>query len=173
MVARKKEEGRMNTMDHRKYNPDRFTRSSLRLPDRDYATTSAYYSITLCADRREPVFEIPVIRQFLLETWQALPKRFPSLTLDEFVIMPDHIHFIIRLDSTQKGAPTLGQVIGAYKSIVAVAWLDHIKSNNMECSGRIWQRNYHERVVRIAELEEKRRYIRNNPTKLQNNMQRT
>ncbi len=159
-------------MDHHKYNPDRFTRRSLRLPDRDYATKSAY-SITLCADRREPVFEIPVIRQFLLETWQALPKRFPSVTLDEFVIMPDHIHFIIWLDSTQKDAPTLGQVIGAYKSIVAVAWLDHIKTNDMECSGRIWQRNYHERVVRIAELEKKRRYVRNNPTKRQNKMQRT
>jgi hypothetical protein len=80
-------------------------------------------------------------------------------------------HAILWLNDTQKDAPTLGQVVGAYKSIVAVLWLDYIKSNNMECSGRVWQRNFHERVVRIAELGKKRRYIRDNPAKLRKKVQ--
>ena len=162
MIARNREQEGQSTMDHRKYNPDRFTRQSLRLPERGYTTTSAYF-ITLRADQPEPIFEIPKIRQLLLETWQALPKRFPWVTLDEFVIMPDHVHFILWLDSSQKDSPTLGRVIGAYKSIVAIAWLDHIKTNNLQCSGRIWQRNYYERIVRMSELEKTRAYIRNNP----------
>jgi putative transposase len=147
-----------------KYNPDFCHRRSVRLQDRDYNAASAYF-ITLCADRPEPIFEIPELRKILTETWQALPVRFPNVSLDEFVIMPDHIHFILWLHRSQEATPTLGRVIGTYKSLAAVTWLNHIKSNNLECSGRIWHRNYYERVVRIAELEQTRQYIRENPTK--------
>ncbi len=152
-------------MNHKKYNPDIHHRHSVRLPDRDYSSASAYF-VTLCADRPEPIFTIPELRTILIETWQTLPERFPSVSLDEFIIMPDHIHFIIWLYRTQEPAPTLGRVIGTYKSQAALAWLNHIKFNNLECSGRIWHRNYYERVVRIAELEQTRQYIRSNPGKL-------
>ncbi len=155
-------------MNHSKYDPDNFDRKSLRLPTRNYAAKSAYF-ITIRSDQHQPLFEIPELRDILTETWNALPKRFPSVTLDEFIIMPDHIHFILWLDYAQQTTPTLGSVIGAYKSLVAVAWLRHIESNNLiQYPGRIWQRNYYERVVRISELEQTRLYIRNNPTKRKN-----
>ena len=151
-------------MKHSKYNPDRFTRRSIRLPDRDYTSASAHF-VTIHADRHEPLFETPELRKILEDNWKALPDRFSTVELDEFVIMPDHIHFILWLNNKQKDAPTLGRVVGAYKSLTAVAWLRHIKSNNMECSGRIWQGNFYERIIRISELEKTRAYIRNNPTK--------
>ncbi len=155
-------------MDHSKYNPDHFTRRSLRLPTRNYASKSAYF-ITIRSDHFQPLFEIPELRTILAETWNSLPKRFPSVTLDEFIIMPDHIHFILWLDHVQQNTLTLGRVIGAYKSLAAVAWLRHIESNNLlQYPGRIWQRNYYERVIRISELEQTRLYIRNNPTKRRN-----
>ena len=153
-------------MDHRKYNPDLFTRRSLRLPDRDYTKTNAYF-VTIRAKQYEPIFEAPELRKILLETWQALPERFHGVTLDEFVVMPDHIHFILWLDGKIENVPALGSVVGAYKSLTTVAWLRHIKSAGLECSGLIWQRNYYERVIRIEELEKTRQYIRNNPTELQ------
>jgi len=151
-------------MDHKHYNPDRFTRRSLRLSTRNYASTGAYF-VTICADEDEPVFEIPELRTILLETWHALPKRFPGVKLDEFVVMPDHIHFILWLNSVVKHAPTLGSVVGAYKSLTTVAWLRHIKASGMDCPGLLWHDNYYERVVRSDELESTRQYIRNNPTK--------
>jgi putative transposase len=78
--------------------------------------------------------------------------------------MPDHIHFILQLNPTPQNAPTLPSVVGAYKSLVAVAWLRHIETNNLiEYPGKIWQSNFYERIVCKSELEEKRRYIRNNP----------
>ena len=81
--------------------------------------------------------------------------------------MPDHLHFILRLEGNVENAPTLGRVIGAYKSLTTVVWLRHILANNMECSARLWQRDYFEHVIRDAqELEQKRHYIRNNPIKL-------
>jgi REP element-mobilizing transposase RayT len=154
-------------MPHRHYNPDRYTRQTIRLTHRDYTWTNAYF-VTIRAARPEPLFETLILRQLLLETWQSLPDHFPTISLDEFIIMPDHIHFILWLNNTQEKAPTLGNIVGAYKSIIAVSWLNHIKATKIECSGRIWQRNYYERVIRIAELEKTREYIRNNPAKLAN-----
>ncbi len=114
-------------MVYRKYDPDRFTRRSLRISDRDYSSASAYF-VTIRAEQREPVFEIPELRKILVETWKALPDRFTGVKLDEFVVMPDHIHFIIWLDGLVENAPTLGSVVGAYKSITTVTWYQHLKA---------------------------------------------
>jgi len=154
-------------MSKKPYNPDTYRRKPLRLPKHDYTWTGAYY-VTIRAEQHEPVFDIPELRTILEETWQALPDRYPGVTLDEFVIMPDHVHFILWLDGTRDKAPTLGQVIGAYKSKTTVVWYNHLKEKNLTWPGHVWQRNYNDRVIRdTAELEIKRQYIRNNPIRLQ------
>ena len=156
-------------LNYKKYDSDRsirHTRKSLRLPTHNYAWTGSYF-VTICAKERGPLFETLELRTILTETWHDLPNRFPGLTLDEFVVMPDHVHFILHLQGNVEKPPTLGQVIGAYKSITTVAWLRHIEATGMNCSGRFWQANYFERILRnIDELEEKREYTRNNPLKL-------
>jgi putative transposase len=153
-------------MDHRRYNPDRFTRKSLRLPHRDYSAAGAYF-VTIRALPPDPLFEIPKLRYILLQVWQDLPKRFAHVRLDEFVIMPDHVHFILWLDGTRGKNLTLGSVVGVYKSLTTVLWLQHLKSvgKDMRYSCRIWQEGYYDRVVRVDELEQTRQYIRDNPTK--------
>src|SRR5690349_16943573 len=152
----------------KRYNSDlsiRYNRQSIRLKTHNYEWTGTYF-VTIGTDRREPLFEIPELRAILIENWKALPDRFPNVTLDEFVIMPDHIHFIIWLEGNVENAPSLGSVIGAYKSLTAVAWLRHIKTTGMECSARIWETNYYDRIIRdTKELEQEHLYIRNNPTK--------
>lgn len=157
------------TLSYKKYDSDRstrYTRKSLRLPTHNYGWTASYF-VTMRAKEPGPLFETPELRTILVDTWQDLPNRFPGLTLDEFVVMPDHVHFIIHLEGNVDKPATLGQVIGAYKSITTVAWLHHIEATGMNCIGRFWQGNYFERVLRdIPELEEKREYIRNNPLKL-------
>ncbi len=150
-------------MDHKYYNPDRFTRRSLRLPTHDYRSTGAYF-VTIRTYQYELLFEIPELRTILMENWQALPDRFPGVTLDEFVIMPDHIHFVVWLDDTVENPPRLGDVVGAYKSLTTMAWLKHIEGAGMNRSGRVWQRNYYEHIIYSqAHLDQKRQYIRNNP----------
>jgi REP element-mobilizing transposase RayT len=76
----------------------------------------------------DPLFEVPQLRQILMETWEALPQRFPGVTLDEFVVMPDHVHFIVWLDGLVDHAPTLGEVVGAYKSLTTAAWMRYSKA---------------------------------------------
>jgi len=116
---------------------------------------------------RDPLFAIPELYQIALDIWNGMPQRFPSVSFDEFVIMPDHVHCIIWLNKTQSEKPlTVGQVIGAYKSLVVVTWLNYIKEHDLNRSGKIWQRGFNDHIVRFGELEQKRQYIRNNPLKL-------
>ena len=98
--------------------------------------------MTICAQIREPLFDTPELRAILRNTWQELPQRFPGIALDEFVIMPDHVHGIIWLNGLVENAPTLSNVIGAYKSLTTNAWLHHITEAKLECSAKFWQRNY-------------------------------
>jgi REP element-mobilizing transposase RayT len=160
------------------YNPDIHHRRSIRLTGYDYSLMGAYF-VTVCTHNREMLLEDPVLKQITEQTWFDLPKRF-GVSLDEFIIMPNHVHFIIWI--TAVGAPlagdrgaganpvptpvTLAAVIGAFKSIVATDWLNWIKSNAPDRSARIWQRNYYERVIKEEEeLCRARQYIRDNPTK--------
>ena len=155
-------------MGTHRYDPDRstrFTRRSLRLKTHNYAWTGAYF-VTIRAREPEPLFEIPELRTILVDTWHALPQRFPGLTLDEFVVMPDHIHFIVFLEGNVEKAASLGSVVGTYKSLTTLAWLRHIEATKMERSGRFWQHNYYEHIIRDAEeLAKIRQYIRDNPSK--------
>lgn len=122
---------------------------------------------TICVRRpRRPLFEHPALRTILEETWQALPHRFPAVQLDEFVIMPDHIHFILWLDADCSEKTVFGDVVGAYKSLTTVAWLKYIKANGLNEVGKFWQDDFFERIIRNEhELLQQRTYIRNNPLK--------
>ncbi|HLD08139.1 MAG TPA: hypothetical protein VJB60_03675 [Candidatus Peribacterales bacterium] len=110
--------------------------------------------------------------------WQWLQWFYPNVLLDEFIVMPDHLHGIIKLGYCRgawPSAPTgltllsagvfaftnkpkpLGRLIGAFKTT----------STKITCFGqgnKIWQRDFNDRVVRSKdELEQIRRYIRENP----------
>jgi len=138
-------------------------RQSLRLAGHDYQSSG--YFVTIRTKHNEPVLEIPELRQIIESHWYALPQRFPSATLDEFVIMPDHIHLIICLNRTRTNAPTLGRIIGAYKSLTTTQWLRHVRMAKLSWEGALWQRNYYEEIIfdPSTELENIRQYIRDNP----------
>ena len=70
-------------------------RKSLRLKDYDYSRSGAYF-ITICTKNRELCFEkLPDLQSVVFFQWNALEVRFPAIQLDEFVVMPNHIHGII------------------------------------------------------------------------------
>jgi hypothetical protein len=51
-------------------------RQSLRVPKHDYVSIGTYF-VTMCAERREPLFEIPELRTILTETWcRVAEKRY-------------------------------------------------------------------------------------------------
>jgi hypothetical protein len=136
----------------------------LRLPTHNYGWTGTYL-VTIQAEAYAPSFEDPALRRILEETWQALPRPFPGLLLDTFVIGPQQVQFILSFEGNTNKAMTLGRVVEAYKSLVAVAWLAHleqVRSASPTPPMRIWQRSYSERCLHDAcELEQARRALRN------------
>jgi REP element-mobilizing transposase RayT len=143
-------------------------RRSIRLPEHDYASSGAYF-VTICTERRQPLLRARWAQQIVEDAWQWLPRRFSSVALDEIVLMPDHVHFVIWLQGGEEGdaaeqhaagAPTLGTIVGAFKTVAARS----INARRGTRGKRVWQRNYFERVIRDDdELERIREYIRNNP----------
>ena len=76
---------------------ENFRRKSTLLPNHDYSSPAVHH-VTLCAqgvEGRGPLFAHPVLYKLLQTNWLDLPHAFTSIRLDEFVIMPDHIHFLI------------------------------------------------------------------------------
>ena len=142
-------------------------RRSLRLPQHNYRWTASYF-VTIRSEHHEPVFDMPELRSIVEEGWQALPARFPHVELDAFIVMPDHMHGILHFAVTNTKSPSLGSVIGAYKSISTVVWLNYVKTHPVSWSGRLWQRDFHDHIIRdTADLQREREYIRLNPIRWQ------
>jgi len=147
------------------YDPSKHNRQSTRLPSYDYSSEGAYF-ITICLQERQPLLENAELRTILEENWHALPQRFPGIKLDDFVIMPDHTHFILWLTSHHGNVPTLGEVVGAYKSLTGRASLAYLRMQHHIHASQFWQRGFYEHVIRNEfELQQRRAYIRNNPLK--------
>jgi REP-associated tyrosine transposase len=105
--------------------------------------------------------------------WAELPGRFPQLEMDNFIVMPNHIHGII-LVAAQFIAPlvvhgckipgdanhrrhTLGEIIRAYKSVSA-------RKIRRLAPEFMWQRNYCDHIIRNEDsLNRIRQYISDNP----------
>ncbi len=150
-------------------------RRSIRLPNYDYSSAGAYF-VTACTKDRRPLLANERLARFVGQAWNWLPNRFPGLTLDEFIIMPDHVHFVVLLldpgdhersfrdrrgghPAAQK-PPPLGTVVGAFKTVASRS----INASQGTRGQSVWQRNYYEHVVRSEEeLTRIREYIKNNP----------
>ena len=236
------------------YDPDKHHRRSIRLKGYDYSSPGAYF-VTICTRGRECVLDDPVVTGIITDVWHALPGWFPTIVLDEFVVMPNHVHLIVWLqgDNPTVGAtlavaldmdtpdragvkaevragaspaptetgddtggattdhvemgddtggattdhvemgddvvgatlavaqnadrpwaipdpetvnptPTLGNVMGAFQSLVFTVYLDWIQAHDPTRRAKFWQRNYYDHIIRNErELHAIRLYIRNNP----------
>mgnify|MGYP001201188498 FL=1 len=149
------------------YDPERHHRRSIRLEGFDYSRVGAYF-LTICTWQRECLLgEVRDGKTLLTEAgeiavshWREIPVRFPTVTLDAFVVMPNHLHGILRITQRAENAPTLGQILRAYKSLSGIAM-----NRTLGRSERpVWQRNYYERrIPSDTVLEAVRRYIQANP----------
>ena len=88
-----------------KYNPQKHHRQSIRLKGYDYSQAGAYF-ITICVMARQHLFGKVVNKEMVLNQmgqiayneWLNTPQLRPNVSLDVFVIMPNHIHGIILIN---------------------------------------------------------------------------
>ncbi len=104
------------------------------------------------------------------DTWGSIPEQYPTATVDGFVVMPNHVHGIIWFTPRDgHGNPSLGDVMKWFKTRTTNEYIRGVRSNGWPPFDRhLWQRNYHEHIVRNdADLERIREYIANNPARWQ------
>ena len=104
------------------------------------------------------------------EVWQNIPKRHGEVELDAFVLMPNHLHGIIRIlaptePAESRDRPSLTEIVRRFKSITTgMYWKSASSQGWLPLDRRLWQRNYFDRVIRDRdELNNVRAYIDNNP----------
>ena len=98
------------------YDPEIHCRRSLRLKGYDYTQVGAYF-VTIVTQGRSCLFDEIVGKEMQLNRagemvcgfWKALPRRFPAIEIDVFVVMPNHLHGIVVIKpnrATTRVAPT-------------------------------------------------------------------
>ena len=159
-------------------------RRSIRLTDYDYTQPGAYFITAVTQGRGclfgavvDGVMRLNAYGKVVRACWLEIPRHFANVELDEFVVMPNHVHGIIFLVEDAAGASggampqrpppqpgppsrSVGAIVGSFKSAVTRRINRHRNSPGTP----VWQRNYFEHVVRNEEsLHRIRNYIRSNP----------
>ena len=142
-------------------------RKRLRLPAYDY-TGSGPYFVTTCTHGRRCIFgtiangetQLNALGKIAALCWLDLPSHYPGTILDEFVVMPNHLHAILLLGQDGGATHALPEVIRGFKTFSA----RRINETRSTGGAPVWQRGYHERVIRNEDsLAEIRKYVVSNP----------
>lgn len=149
-------------------------RKHVRLDHYDYSTAGGYF-ITICTHSRRCLLSRIVGRglapteiqytpygQIAREQLLLLEERYHSLKIDQYVIMPNHIHVILLLEEAPGGSrsPSVTDVICTFKSLTTRL------CKKLHSIDRLFQASFYEHVIRGREdYREIAEYILNNPKK--------
>ncbi|NLF17532.1 MAG: hypothetical protein GX595_09760, partial [Lentisphaerae bacterium] len=147
-------------------------RGHLRLQGWDY-TSPGWYFLTLSTQNMRSVFGTVVNGRMVLnaagtiadQCWREIPAHFPQATLDDFVVMPNHLHGLLRLVGAAAGH---GRALEAFGKPVAGSVPTILRSYKSAVSRALgakpWQSRFYDMRPRdAAALEAIRAYIRHNP----------
>lgn len=146
-------------------------RKPIRLKNYDYSSTGVYF-ITVCAYKRKQLFwnnvgtGIARPQEFVLSPYghivdnaiQNISKKCPAITVDKYVIMPNHIHLLLQIhsvDGRPMVAPTISTAIQQMKGYVT-----------KQIGFPVWQKRFQDHIIRNEnDYIEIWQYIENNPIK--------
>ena len=153
------------------------TRKLLRLRNYDYSVPGAYF-VTVCSHNKRPLFGRIAIdgnneaimqyspigtlaKQHLLD----LPSHYENIKIDNWVVMPNHIHMLIRIEERINPFPTkvydVPNIVGKYTAAVTRA-----VGNAFMHSGKLWQASFYDHIIRNEkDYQEIWQYIAGNPSK--------
>jgi len=164
-------------MPNNNYNPKIHHRRSIRLKNYDYASDGAYFA-TICAQHKEYMFGNVIDGKMVLNSagkmikkWLCeLENKFKNIELNEYIIMPNHIHLIIfiMVGANLYVCPIgIQRIIQWLKTMTTNECIRNVKQNDWKRFDRkLWQKNYYDRIIRNEkELDKIRKYILENPLK--------
>ena len=165
-------------------NMDLPQRKPNRLPQYNYNQNGAYF-LTICTQNRKQILSRIIVGTGVLDcpNVQLLPHGtiaekyikqldsfYPSIDVEKYIIMPDHIHLLIRIDF-ESGQPRTS--VPTNKNSAIAQWVSTFKRFcNKEYGRDIWQSRYYDHVIRNQQdYDETWQYIENNPIKRQEKQQ--
>lgn len=145
-------------------------RKSPRLRGYDYSSAGGYF-VTICTHEKKHLFGDIIGDQMFLNEVGKIAEQFleqishrnSDVEVDNFVVMPNHVHAIIFLIpvSADQAKTSISTIVGTYKAAVT----REINRQKLH-SQRVWQERFHDHIIRNErEMEYIRRYILFNPTK--------
>ena len=150
-------------------------RKNNRLAEYDYSSAGAYF-ITLCTKDKLQIFWSNFVGADIIRPQDKnhlskcglvadkvisdIPLHYPNVTVDKYVIMPNHIHMLLTIHETDGriiSAPTISTVIGQMKRQISKL-----------LGQSIWQKSFHDHIIRNqADYDSVWQYIDENPQKWQ------
>jgi putative transposase len=151
--------------------PTKYTeRKILRLQGFDYSQAGAYF-VTICAFDKKCIFgnivdthmNLNKTGQIITAAWENLPKIYSAISLDHWVIMPNHLHGIIWLEEKHSGKKNLSAILSSFKALSTIK-IQKIFGKQF----KLWQRSFYEHIIRDEkDLVRIRQYIEDNPAQWQ------
>ena len=158
-------------MEHQLFQ-NKFRIKSTRLPNYDYSSNGAYY-VTICTKGRECILGEIINGKMVLSKiggivekfWLEISNHYKNVELDQYVLMPNHLHGILIIESVTRNVETpqwgvstghipnphhkpqwkpnsLGSIICQFKSICTK------QIRTMGFHNFAWQTGFHESIVR-------------------------
>ena len=154
-------------------------RKANRLRAFDCSQNGAYF-LTVCTKNRECLlweqaiphtvgerialpqsgYALSAMGEIVRRRIEEIPKHYPSVSVDRYVIMPNHVHLLLRIEEDAVGgramrAPTVSTLVCQLKATVS-----------KDVGQKIWQRSFHDHVIRNErDYAEIWKYIEDNPRK--------
>ncbi len=168
------------------YNPELHNRRNIRLKCYDYSKPGLYF-VTICTQKKQKLFGeivdnklIESAAGIMLRKWiDETSLKFHDANIYEYIIMPDHFHMIIQINSSGEDEvvdstnyiASLSEIVSWIKTMTTNEYINNVKTLDwLPFDGKVWQRNYYEHVIRSEiELEEIQKYIRANPERYMKN----
>ena len=157
---------------------EQHVRKSNRLKHYNYSSPGAYF-LTICTEGQQPILsrivgggalDAPEIR--LTKTGHIVRdcllsgNQIPGVTVDKFVIMPNHIHIILIIDAAVSGEIT--QATSPANAVIPHFIATFKRFCHRDAGRRIFQRSYHDHVIRnSSDYRRIWQYIDNNPARWQ------
>ncbi len=127
-------------------------RKQIRLKGYDYST-SGYYFVTICTNRKRkllcdivgeglcalPSIKLTPIGKIVKQSIEYIDNNYDGISVNKFVIMPNHIHLILENQTGGHGDPPLQiyNIVGQFKSYT-----------DNKYGGTLWQRSFHDHIIR-------------------------
>lgn len=153
--------------------------SRVRLRDHTYAEPAFYFitsnieqRLCLLGDIVDDTFDPSPAGTMVASIWNEIAGRFPVVTLDAMVVMPNHLHGLIQIPVQEDGslhpdAPSIPTIMHWFRTITTNRYIDGVKREGWpRYPKRLWQERYIDHVVRSDRaLDRIRQYIEANPSR--------